>query len=93
MNVAMKERIVSFLGDLDDTQLSFSQAMEAKALYNMLTRPPGRPKGSRKAKADTSMKEHHIGTSILLEPTDRDKQDREAAIAALEELKTAIKES
>ena len=48
MNKALKERIVAFLGDLDDKVLSAPQRLEATELYNLLTRLPGRQKGWRK---------------------------------------------
>jgi hypothetical protein len=58
---ATKERIVSFLGDLDDKKLTDPQRLEATALYNLLTRKPGRQTGWRKpAKVDTDMHETNL---------------------------------
>lgn len=45
MNVELKTRIITFLGDLDDSQLTSEQQTEASALYGLLTRKPGRQPG------------------------------------------------
>jgi len=52
MNTKLRARIVEFIGDLDDTRLTEDQNAEAAALYGLLTRPQGRPKGWRKKKVD-----------------------------------------
>lgn len=45
MNVEVKSRLIDFLGDLDDSQLTPTQVQEVKYLYGALTRRPGRQPG------------------------------------------------
>ena len=75
MDKATKERIVSFLGDLDDKSLTNSQRLEATALYNMLTRKPGRQTGWRKpAKVDTDMHEVNLEIATFIPPKKEDQE-------------------
>ena len=48
MNKELKQRIIDFLSDLDDDEISPEAAGEAQAIYKLLTRSPGRQKGSKK---------------------------------------------
>lgn len=55
MNSELKTRIVDFLGDIDDSQLTAVQVQEVKYLYGVLTRKPGRQPGySPKHKEEVS---------------------------------------
>lgn len=54
MNSELKQRIIDFIGDLDDSQLTEDQRRYAGVLYLELTRKPGRQPGHSPKKREAT---------------------------------------